>query len=40
LIKIIKDDFGLTIDVEKLLQELDLDGNGTIDFEEFRHLLA
>lgn len=40
LIKIIKTDFGLTIDIEKLLEELDQDHSGTIDFAEFSQLLT
>ena len=39
LIKIIKEDFGLPIDIEKLLEELDEDSSGTIDFMEFKQLL-
>jgi calmodulin len=40
LVKIVKNDFGLTIDIEKLVEEIDLDGSGTIDFEEFSKLLS
>ena len=40
LVKIIKHDFGLTIDIEKLVEEIDLDGSGTVDFEEFAQLLS
>ena len=40
LVKIIKADFGLTIDIEKLLEELDEDNSGTIDFAEFSQLLT
>jgi Ca2+-binding EF-hand superfamily protein len=40
LVKIIKQDFGLPIDIEKLLSDIDLDGSGTIDFEEFTTLLS
>merc|ERR1712072_1554201 len=32
--KIIKD-FGLTIDIDKLIRETDTDGSGFIDYEEF-----
>lgn len=40
LIQIVKGDFGLTIDIEELIREIDLDGSGTIDFEEFQQLLS
>ena len=33
-------DFGLTIDIEKLIQEIDKDGSGQVDYEEFKALLA
>ena len=29
----------MTIDIEKLIQEIDEDNSGQIDFEEFQHLL-
>mmetsp|Transcript_6423 Transcript_6423/g.17920 ORF Transcript_6423/g.17920 Transcript_6423/m.17920 type:complete len:157 (-) Transcript_6423:233-703(-) len=40
LVKIIKHDFGLTIDIEKLVEEIDLDDSGTVDFHEFKQLLS
>ena len=30
----------MTIDIEKLIQEVDEDGSGEIEFDEFRALLA
>ena len=33
-------DFGLTIDIDKLIAETDKDGSGLIDYEEFKALLA
>lgn len=40
LIKIIKHDFGLTIDIEKLIDDIDEDGSGEIEFKEFRSLMT
>uniref|UniRef100_A0A7S4JWG6 EF-hand domain-containing protein n=1 Tax=Odontella aurita TaxID=265563 RepID=A0A7S4JWG6_9STRA len=40
LIKIIKHDFGLTIDIEELINKIDTDGSGQIEFEEFKILLS
>eukprot|EP01029_Cantina_marsupialis_P028188 TRINITY_DN775837_c0_g1_i1.p1 TRINITY_DN775837_c0_g1~~TRINITY_DN775837_c0_g1_i1.p1 ORF type:complete len:149 (-),score=41.66 TRINITY_DN775837_c0_g1_i1:119-565(-) len=40
LIKIIKHDFGLTIDIEELISEIDEDGSGEIEFDEFKTLLS
>ena len=40
LIKIIKHDFGLTIDIEELIRAIDTDGSGEIEFEEFKTLLS
>ena len=40
LIKIIKEDFGLTIDIEDLIDKVDTDGSGEIEFEEFAVLLS
>jgi calmodulin len=40
LIKIIKNDFGLTIDIEELINKIDTDGSGEIEFEEFKTLLS
>lgn len=39
LIKIVKDDFEMTIDIEKLIQEIDEDGSGAIEYGEFNTLL-
>ncbi|KAJ1433610.1 EF hand-containing protein [Ochromonadaceae sp. CCMP2298] len=40
LVKIIKHDFGLTIDIEELINKIDTDGNGEIEFDEFKTLLS
>lgn len=40
MIKIIKQDFGLTIDVEELFNKYDEDGSGEIDFYEFSRMLG
>ena len=40
LIKTIKEDFEMTIDIEKLIEEIDEDGSGEIEFDEFKALLA
>jgi calmodulin len=40
LVKIIKTDFGLTIDIEELIDQVDADGSGEIEFEEFVELLS
>ena len=40
LIRTIKDEFGMTIDIEKLIEEIDEDGSGEIEFDEFRALLT
>ena len=39
LIKTIKEEFEMTIDIEKLIQEIDEDGSGQIEFGEFTQLL-
>ena len=39
LIRIIKKDFEMTIDIEKLIAEVDEDGSGEIEIDEFRTLL-
>ena len=38
-LKTIKDDFGLTIDIDSLIQQLDCDNSGQIELGEFNHLL-
>ena len=40
LIHTIKEEFGMTIDIEKLIEEIDEDGSGEIEFDEFKALLA
>ena len=39
LIDIIKNQFEMTIDIEKLIAEIDEDGSGEIEYEEFERLL-
>lgn len=39
LIDIIKKEFEMSIDIEKLIQEIDEDGSGEIEFDEFKTLL-
>lgn len=40
LVKIIKHDFGLTIDIEELIHKIDADGSGEIEYSEFKSLLS
>ena len=40
LIKIIKVDFGLPIDIEALINRIDTDGSGEIEFDEFKVLMS
>ena len=40
LIQIIKHEFEMTIDIEKLIEEIDEDGSGQIEFDEFTALLT
>ena len=40
LIKTIKDEFEMTIDIEALIEEIDEDGSGEIEFDEFKALLC
>ena len=40
LVKIIKEDFGLKIDIEKLISVVDEDMSGEIEYEEFKTLLS
>ena len=40
LIKIVKEDFGLTVDIERLIALVDSDGSGEIEFDEFMQLLS
>ena len=39
LIRTIKEEFEMTIDIEKLIEEIDEDGSGEIEFDEFKALL-
>ena len=39
LIYTIKEEFQMTIDIEKLIDEIDEDGSGEIEFDEFKALL-
>ena len=39
LIKIIKEEFEMTIDIEQLIKDIDEDGSGAIEYDEFRNLL-
>ena len=40
LVRIIKQDFGLTIDIEELIDAVDTDGSGEIEYGEFKDLLS
>ena len=40
LIDIIKREFEMTIDIEKLIQDIDEDGSGVIEYDEFMALLS
>ena len=40
LIRIIRDEFEMTIDIEKLIADIDEDGSGEIGYDEFRNLLS
>lgn len=40
LSKVIKDDFGLTIRIEELMEEQDFNNEGFVNFEEFKQLLG
>lgn len=40
LISVVRHQFEMTIDIERLIEELDEDGNHTIDFDEFKRLLS
>ena len=39
LIQVIKEEFEMTIDIEALIAEVDEDGSGEIEFDEFKALL-
>ena len=40
LINVIRHQFEMTIDIEKLIEDIDEDQNHTIDFDEFKRLLS
>ena len=40
LIKIIKEEFEMTINIEKLIDDIDEDNSGKIEYDEFRNLLS
>ena len=40
LIQIIKEDFEMTIDIERLINDIDEDGSGEIEYDEFKNLLS
>ena len=40
LIDIIKNEFQMTIDIEQLIRDIDEDGSGCIEYEEFMDLLS
>ena len=40
LVRIIKGDFGLTINIEEMINKLDVDGSGEIEFDEFKAILT
>jgi len=40
LIQVIKEEFNMTIDIVKLIEEIDEDGSGTIEYDEFKALLS
>ena len=40
LIDIVKMEFGMTIDIKKLIEEIDIDGSGEIEYNEFKALLS
>ena len=40
LIDIVKNEFQMTIDIEQLIREIDDDGSGQIEYEEFMALLS
>ena len=38
--RIIKEDFGLDIDIDKLMDQVDTDGSGEMEYNEFELLLS
>lgn len=37
--RVVRDEFALPIDIDRLIEEADLDGGGTVDFDEFSVML-
>ena len=40
LIDVIKNQFEMTIDIEKFIEEVDEDGSGEIEYDEFKKILS
>ena len=40
LVQVLKKDFEMTIDIEKMVRDIDKNGSGKIDYDEFRYLLS
>jgi calmodulin len=40
LMKIIQTDFGLTVDIDEFIKQIDKNHNGIVEFEEFKSLLS
>ena len=40
LIQIVRDEFNMTIDIERLIHEIDHDKSGQISYDEFKTLLS
>lgn len=40
LVKVVKDDFGMTINLDRLIEDLDVDRDGSINFSEFHALFV
>ncbi|DAZ93798.1 TPA: hypothetical protein N0F65_009920 [Lagenidium giganteum] len=40
LVQLIKKDFGLPIDIDRMIDELDTDGSGELEYDEFKNLLS
>jgi calmodulin len=40
LIKVVRDEFGMTIKLDRLIEELDIDKDGKISFTEFQNLFV
>jgi Ca2+-binding EF-hand superfamily protein len=37
---IMQEDFGLTINIEDLIKQIDVDDNGNVEFDEFKKFLG